>query len=218
MKRSFIVKFLVVVLVLSLGLVAIPSILGAITINGEYDSHSGDIYLYGAGTIEEAVADPGDGKFIQMDVGSWIILKFPGDYVAEPDGTAAADLRIVIYDALYPANAEISVSLDGSTWTVIGEYPDTANIDIDLEGIGAVKYVKVDQNLFYIDPLFPGLGFDLDAIVALNAVISPPDITPGTKAEILINSGVMGIGLATAPGLQKQFNPNSRAAERAGKK
>jgi uncharacterized repeat protein (TIGR01451 family) len=39
-----------------------------------------------------------------------------------------------------------------------------------------------------------------------------------TKAEILKLSGVPGKGIDTAPGLQKQFNPNSNAAENAGKK
>lgn len=42
---------------------------------------------------------------------------------------------------------------------------------------------------------------------------------PGmTKAEILMCSGVPGKGLGSAPGLQKPFNPNSKAAEHAGKK
>ncbi len=39
-----------------------------------------------------------------------------------------------------------------------------------------------------------------------------------TKAEILKRSGVHGKGINHAPGLQKPFNPNSKAAENAGKK
>lgn len=39
-----------------------------------------------------------------------------------------------------------------------------------------------------------------------------------TKADILKDSGVPGKGLESAPGLQKPFNPNSQAAENAGKK
>jgi hypothetical protein len=39
-----------------------------------------------------------------------------------------------------------------------------------------------------------------------------------TKADILIDSGVPGKGLETAPGLQKEFNPKSKAADNAGKK
>ena len=40
----------------------------------------------------------------------------------------------------------------------------------------------------------------------------------GTKAAILDGSGVPGKGIASAPGLQKEFNPKSKATERAGKK
>jgi hypothetical protein len=39
-----------------------------------------------------------------------------------------------------------------------------------------------------------------------------------TKAEILKLSGVPGKGIEKAPGLQKPFNPKSKAAEHAGKK
>lgn len=39
-----------------------------------------------------------------------------------------------------------------------------------------------------------------------------------TKAEILKLSGVPGKGIDKAPGLQKPFNPKSKAAEHAGKK
>ncbi len=38
------------------------------------------------------------------------------------------------------------------------------------------------------------------------------------KADILTGSGVPGKGLTDAPGLQKEFNPGSKAADRAGKK
>jgi hypothetical protein len=44
------------------------------------------------------------------------------------------------------------------------------------------------------------------------------DLSEPTKADILIDSGVLGKGLENAPGLQKPFNPNSKAAENAGKK
>src|SRR3972149_6070797 len=39
-----------------------------------------------------------------------------------------------------------------------------------------------------------------------------------TKAELLMDSGITGKGLETAPGLMKPFNPNSKAADNAGKK
>jgi len=42
--------------------------------------------------------------------------------------------------------------------------------------------------------------------------------TTHTKADVLAGSGVPGKGIDKAPGLQKEFNPNSKAAENAGKK
>jgi len=41
---------------------------------------------------------------------------------------------------------------------------------------------------------------------------------PPTKADILRDNGVPGKGLDKAPGLQKPFNPDSKAGEHAGKK
>jgi hypothetical protein len=162
MKKELLIILVVAVLMASTGVMAA-------TENAVYDSHTGNIYLSSGTSIAEAVATPDDGDFIQMGVGSTITLKFPGDYAAVPDGTSAADLQVNIYDELFPASAEVFVSLDGLTWTSVGVHSDTANIDLDLEGTGTVKYVKIDQDSKYIDPAYPDLGFDLDAVVALNA-------------------------------------------------
>jgi len=43
-------------------------------------------------------------------------------------------------------------------------------------------------------------------------------IVANNKAGVLFCSGVPGKGILTAPGLQKSFNPKSKAAEHAGKK
>jgi len=154
--------------------------------NADYFSHTGAMTPSG-GTIMEAVAAPDDGKFIQMDAGSTITLKFPGTALAMPDGTAAPDLRIDIFDALFLANAEILVSFDGIVWTSMGIYPDTANIDLNLEIAGPVKYVKIDQNGHDIHSDYPTLGFDLDAVVALNlgdeSDIEPSPTVPTNKNE-----------------------------------
>jgi len=186
MKKKIGAILLMVALVLALVVPAAP--VAAATQNAVYDSHGGNIYPTG-GTITEAVAAPDDGKFVQMDVESWIIMKFPGNWAAVPDGTSAADLQIDIYDALYSADAEIFVSLDGSTWTSMGVHADTANIDLDLNGTGPVKYVKVDQGNHNIDPTYPTLGFDLDAVVALNAGTLPyGEITSPDVDEVIFGS------------------------------
>lgn len=44
------------------------------------------------------------------------------------------------------------------------------------------------------------------------------EVNNSTKKAILLNSGVPGKGLYKAPGLNKEFNPKSKAADNAGKK
>lgn len=162
----------------TLCLVMVLSIPAMAEINAVYDNHYGEISISGT-SIEEAVAIPEDGQFIQMAPGSYIVMSFPNGYAAVPDGTSAADLRVDTYDIPYPAEAEVFVSSDGLTWTSFGVYEDTANIDLDLKGFHLVRYVKVDQGEHYIDPAYPKLGFDLDAVVALNAEVVCIDIKDG---------------------------------------
>jgi hypothetical protein len=176
MRRLFIFLFaplLAVAVALALALpMGVPPAAAA-TVNAAYFAESGTISATG-GTVAECVAAPDDGKFVQLAPSSWITLKFPDNWAAVPDGTPAADLRIDTYDVPYPADAEILVSLNGTTWTSLGIGSDTANVDLDLvEAGGPVKYVKVDQGTNYIDPAYPTLGFDLDAVVALNAGTIP---------------------------------------------
>jgi len=159
-------NMVVVVFVLASAMPAVADV-----VNAEYVLHTGNLNPVG-GTEAEAVAAPDDGKFIQMDVNSLIVLCFPGDYAAVQDGTAAVDLSIDTVDTLFRADANILVSMDAMSWIPLGVYSDTANIDIDLdsEGIDMVKYVMVCQDNHYIDPAYPTQGFDLDAVVAPNAI------------------------------------------------
>jgi hypothetical protein len=184
MKKRVLIGLVVAVAMV----IAVASGVAAYTVNAVYHSHSGMITPTG-GTIAQAVALPDDGKFVQLGPGSWIILSFPGHEAAVPDGTAAPDLRVDTYDVPYPADAEVFVSLDRTTWTSVGVYPDTANIDLDLNGAGPVKYVKIDQAGHYIDPAYPTLGFDLDAVVALNAGLLPyGEITSPGVDEVIFGS------------------------------
>ena len=195
-----------------LGLMATMVVLFAVapalaaTQNAALDSSSGTIYVSSGASIADAVGVPDDGKFVQMGVGSIIIMKFPGDYVAAPDGTSAADLQVDIFDAAYQANAEISVSLDGLTWTSLGIFADTANIDLDIEGVGSVKYVKIDQGDNYIDPAYPDLGFDLDAVVALNAIEAPEEVC--TTITLVSGTSTLFVGLT-------DINPAGSSADSA---
>lgn len=63
------------------------------------------------------------------------------------------------------------------------------------------------------------LGYNVvDGNIVVHGVTSTTASVGLLKAEILINSGVPGEGLAFAHGLQKPFNPKSRAGGKAGKK
>ena len=188
MKKGILLGLMIVI---AMTLAVVPAL--AATQNAALDSSSGTIYVSVGASIADAVGVPDDGKFVQMGAGSIIIMKFPSDYVAAPDGTSAADLQVDIFDALFPASAEISVSLDGSAWTSLGVFSDTANIDLDIEGVGSVKYVKIDQGANYIDPAYPDLGFDLDAVVALNAIEAPEEEC--TTITLVSDTSTMFVGL-----------------------
>jgi len=151
-------------------------------VNAVWDDDTGVVHPWGtAASVADGVHTEDDLKFVQMQAGSTITLVFPGDYFAVPDGTTGADLRIDIFDPDFPAIGEVFGSADGVSWVSFGDQVDTANIDIDLddEGTGPIKYVKLEQNLncspgvgesgFCIDQAHPTLGFDLDAVIALHA-------------------------------------------------
>lgn len=81
-----------------------------------------------------------------------------------------------------------------------------------------------DATLLRVDIGYGSLGSN-EAITAyvddfilnnVTYVFEPP--LPETKADILKDSGIPGKGLENAPGLQKPFNPNSKADEHAGMK
>jgi len=59
-------------------------------------------------------------------------------------------------------------------------------------------------------------GYTNQGFIMEGDVLCPGEVQ--TKSEILQDSGIPGKGLENAPGLQKPFNPNSEAAEHAGKK
>jgi hypothetical protein len=200
-----------VMIVFVISLVSVIAVL-AVTSNALYFAHNGN-YSATGGTISEAIATPDDGKFIQLAPNSWVTLKFPGNYAAAPDGTSAADLRIDTFDTLYQADAKIYVSLNGSVWTYVGTFADTANIDLDLLAVdGPVKYVKVDQGTEYIAPPYLDLGFDLDSVVALNARLLPYGEITKPAANATVSGSVLfeaiywdddpaGVQWAIRPGL-----------------
>lgn len=73
-----------------------------------------------------------------------------------------------------------------------------------MEGQTVVLSIEVEQRCYNFNVNVDNVSFLVDTV--------------STKAEILIDSGVPGKGLSNAPGLDKEFNENSKAADTAGKK
>jgi predicted ribosomally synthesized peptide with SipW-like signal peptide len=125
-----------------------------------------------AATLVTGAPDsPPDSDFIQISDSSSVTLQFVNNKAVNGVG---ADIRVYIYDALFPATALIEVSHNCSTYVSAGLYSDTANVDIDLTTLGLTEAlcVRITDQVAIGDP-FPTLGFDLDAMEALNSVSVP---------------------------------------------
>ena len=93
-----------------------------------------------------------------------------------------------------------------------------------ISGLGS----DIDLTVEYSDYDDPTFGGGFDGIIFVDGdgdrisldLRRPFTITNqiSSKAEVLLESDVPGKGIDKAPGLQKQFNPGSKAAENAGKK
>ncbi len=95
-----------------------------------------------------------------------------------------------------------------------GAYPTSGSAEIvDYSG-EVVKYFVLDTGSGW-DATFNGY---LDAITIRTTKGDFTIDLEVPKSEVLTDSGVSGKGVGTAPGLQKAFNPDSKAAEHAGKK
>lgn len=117
--------------------------------------------------VTGAPDSPPDTDFIQLSDNTVMVLKFVDNKAVDGSG---ADIRIHVYDALFPASAKIEISPDGVTYTeASASQPDTANFDIDLTplSLSEVKFIRITDLVGDVE--FPSLGYDLDAITALNS-------------------------------------------------
>lgn len=114
------------------------------------------------------VTGPPDGQFIQISDDSSVTLQFV-DNVALPSGDSDPDIQLSVIDALFPAEATVSVSQNCTDFTLIDVFEDTADADVDIDGTGFsyVQCVRITDLVADGDP-FPQLGYDLDAAQALN--------------------------------------------------
>ena len=121
--------------------------------------------------------------------------------------------------ALAPGLAAAEDRVSGTVVTVDAPECDTGTVSRDPDG----------AIVPFEDPLFPTKGLDVGDCVTFvvffidNDPNDPvaTDLQPceiSSARDVLEDSGVPGQGLSDAPGLDKEFNEKSKAADNAGKK
>ena len=175
-------------------------------------------------------------------------VKTKGEIEIIPINTSDSSTGIVEFNARGAKNGILGKGLvlwtqtDGTVTLYHEVVIDTVEVDGNVatfSGEATISSTELPGTMFYFrvtdgDPDL--LEFSLDGaswsgynVVNGNIVVSgvtktnvsetdPDDLDGLSKAEILMASLVPGLGLATAPGLQKKFNPNSQASKHAGKK
>jgi hypothetical protein len=141
-------------------------------VSAGYFGNPGEPLVMGAVAAAPFILGPDDNKFIQLSLGNSTVVTFD-DNLAYKDCDSTGDLRIHTYDEPFPANATVSVSNDGSTWievaTDVPDWDPNNYVDLDLDGVldsgvSSIQYVNITTTY----DIAPPLGFDLDAIEALN--------------------------------------------------
>ena len=110
-------------------------------------------------------------NFLSLGFGGELVVKFPGA-VANGSGN---DIRIVETSfgnpscANYKERIRVSVSQDGTTYSVIGEGCLDTDFDIGVSNLGWAQYVKItDISLRSDFPAADADGFDVDGVICLN--------------------------------------------------
>lgn len=117
-----------------------------------------------------------------------------------------------------------------NSWESTGNFVGATDARFDLSQFGGPWYGTYAQALSLLGgQVVTGISVAVDAewIMPGNQVVLFDNVTingdiytfdPAMKSDVLMDSGVSGKGLETAPGLQKTFNPKSKAELNAGKK
>ena len=163
----------------------------------------------GVDGVLDDVLGPPDGTIVQIGTdgsggGGSVTVSFDNNVAFDGPG---ADIRVYVVDALFPATATIEVSADGVTWIAAGDFPDTANIDIDLGALPSPLPFAVAVRVTQLSGELP--GFDLDAIEALNELdledtlldaAPDADANPGfTMHTITATLTELGVAVAGVP-------------------
>lgn len=200
---------------LAVVLVAV-AVLNVGTVSAKHFPPASSLHLEAIGLTSDAFDFEARSYVDQGDIGADFRLgHYPGEVVHHLvgyrllvglNGAVLANLGVVDYASVGCAEFDAA----GFAGSIASAYVDIVPLagTVHLVKTGAGTLVKM--NLTLIDFTTPnGLGWEYEIVDCSG---------PGTGADTLIESGVPGNGLAGAPGLQKGFNPNSKAGENAGKK
>jgi len=134
-----------------------------------------DSYHYGIGTATfdawQSIGPP-DGRGTPIGLGGELTLRFTHNIIDGP----GPDLRVYELGHSGPPaideNFGVAVSLDGSSWTDLGEGPgDVVDFDLGSAGVSSARFVRItDREPMEQTPPFDPtvLGPDIDAVVALH--------------------------------------------------
>jgi hypothetical protein len=122
---------------------------------------------------------------------------------------------------LYAYTSEVGIATSGTGHSLV-RADDGSTVILAAEFMGDGAFVLSGDRNIFSDTLENSHGsyslYDNDVLAnnICNGDLGGPG--DGSKVGVLEGSGIDGVGLSSAPGLQGEFNSRSRAAENAGKK
>jgi hypothetical protein len=140
-------------------------------------------------------------NFVSLGFGGSITLKFPVVIAVNP---AANELRVVETSfgnpscASYPEKAEFEGSLDGSTWTNLGEVCLDGELSID--AAGPIQYLRITDRSAASSFSGSADGYDVDGIVTINS-LCPPTTASGARIsdDVTAPNEVVGVSVFPNP-------------------
>ena len=140
-------------------------------------------------------------NFVSLGFGGSITLKFPVVIAVNP---AANELRVVETSfgnpscASYPERAEFEGSLDGATWTNIGELCLDGELNID--AAGPIQYLRITDRSAASSFSGSADGYDVDGIVTINSLCTPSTASGARISDdVTAPNEVVGISVFPNP-------------------
>ncbi|MFN5371172.1 MAG: T9SS type A sorting domain-containing protein [Bacteroidia bacterium] len=140
-------------------------------------------------------------NFVSLGFGGSITLKFPVVIAVNP---VANELRVVETSfgnpscASYPEKAEFEGSLDGTSWTNLGELCLDGELNID--AAGPIQYLRITDRSAASSFSGSADGYDVDGVVTINS-LCPPTTASGTRVsdDVTAPNEVVGVSVFPNP-------------------